>query len=96
VSELRILLSISLFVLTTALDPHTLECWGRSIEVRRLRNVSALALKYPNASALPGDGRFSNSVLRNTTMGNNHLLEKVVCHLPPTPEPDETTRLYMP
>jgi hypothetical protein len=72
------------------------------MEVRRVRNFSALAEKYPNASALPRDARFSNSVFRNATNGNNHLLEKVACHLgssscvATTPEKDETTRLYIP
>ncbi len=51
------------------------------MEVRRLRNISALAERYLNASALPGDDRFSCSVFWNATNGNNHLLEKVACHL---------------
>ena len=51
------------------------------MEIRRLRNISALAEKYLNASALPGDDRFSCSVFWNATIGNNHLLEKVAGHL---------------
>jgi hypothetical protein len=65
------------------------------MEVRRLRNISALAGKYLNASALPGDDRFSCSLFCNATIGNNHLLEKVACHLG-CQRQRKKTRAYMP